>query len=117
MKWLSRTEEMILLAVYALGNKAYGLAIREHLNNLSEKRFSVGAIYVPLERLKEKGMLSSHEAEPTPERGGRSKRYYRLTLKGEEALEEIRALHYLLWRDYFASEAPQLQGGQKAKFA
>ena len=104
MKLLSRTEEMILLSVFALGKKAYGLAIREQLNILSGKGFSVGAVYVPLERLEEKGMLVSHEAEPTPERGGRRKRYYHLTSKGEEALEEIRALHEALWKGYAASE-------------
>lgn len=117
MKWLSRTEEMILLAVFSLADRAYGLAIREHLKTLSGKRFSVGAIYVPLERLEEKGMLSSYEAEPTPERGGRSKRYYRLTSRGEEALEEIRTLHQALWEGYSASDGAQLQGSQKAGFA
>jgi DNA-binding PadR family transcriptional regulator len=107
MKLLSRTEEMILLSVFTLGEKAYGLAIRGHLNEVSGKRFSVGAVYVPLERLEDKGMLLSHEAEPTPERGGRSKRYYRLTAKGKEALEEIRVLHAALWKGYASSEEAQ----------
>ena len=109
MKWLSRTEEMILLSVANLGEKAYGLAIRDYLNNLSQKRFSVGAIYVPLERLSERGLLSTREAEPTPERGGRSKRYYQLSEKGQQALEEVRALNVRLWEGYSAREHRQEQ--------
>ena len=105
MKWLSRTEEMILLSVAFLGEKAYGLAIREQLNNLGRQRFSVGAVYVPLERLSDRGFLSTREGEPTPERGGRSKRYYELSQKGEEALEEIRELNKILWSGYSAPES------------
>jgi len=104
MKLLSRTEEMILLSVFALKENAYGLAIREQLTKVSGKRFSVGAVYVPLERLEERGMLTSHEAEPTPERGGRSKRYFQLSTKGEEALEEIRLIHEAMWKGYAALE-------------
>jgi DNA-binding PadR family transcriptional regulator len=100
MKWLSRTEEMILLSVASLGEKAYGLAIRDQLNKLGRKRFSVGAVYVPLERLSDRGLLITREGDPTPERGGRSKRYYELSQKGEEALEEIRALNKILWSGY-----------------
>lgn len=100
MKWLSRTEEMLLLAVYALGGDAYGLSIRDHLGAVSGKRFSVGAIYVPLERLEERGLLSSTESEPTRERGGRSKRLYRLTAKGADALAEVKRLNDAMWAGY-----------------
>lgn len=94
---LSRTEEMILLAVIHLGSAAYGIAIRAYLEKVLGKSPSVGAIYVPLERLTKAGYLSSHAGEPTPERGGRSKRFYRVTPQGLAALQETEQLHDTLW--------------------
>ena len=100
MKWLSRTEEMLLLAVHALGEDAYGLSVRNYLQKLSGKHFSVGAIYVPLERLEEKGLLTSKESEPIAERGGRSKRLYCLTSQGANELAEVKRLSDALWARY-----------------
>jgi DNA-binding PadR family transcriptional regulator len=100
MKLLSRTEEFILLAVLALGGDAYGIPIRKHLYELTGKKYSIGAIYVPLERLEAKGLLSSYETEPTPERGGRSKRCYQVSAKGITALEEIRQLNKNVWKSF-----------------
>lgn len=57
----------------------------------------MGAIYIPLERLEERGLLASHEGEPTPQRGGRSKRFFTLTSQGLKALNEARLLHEALW--------------------
>ncbi|MEX1248480.1 MAG: PadR family transcriptional regulator [Anaerolineales bacterium] len=96
MKVLSRTEEMILLAVHALAPNAYGLAIGQHLEKITGKHWSVGAIYIPLERLGKRGLLTSHEGEPTPERGGRSKRFYRLSPKGLEVLLEAKRTYEAL---------------------
>lgn len=104
MKLISRTEEMILLAAYALQPEAYGLAIGEYLKKLTGRRWSVGAIYVPLKRLEQEGLLSSREGDPTPERGGRSKRFYKLSPKGLEALAEVKRLNDALW-----ARAPQLK--------
>ncbi|MGH2582608.1 MAG: PadR family transcriptional regulator [Anaerolineales bacterium] len=97
MRILSRTEEMLLLAVRALEPLAYGLSIGEFLKEHSGRAWSVGAIYIPLERLRKRGLLSALDGDPTPERGGRSKRFYRLTSKGLEALGEVKRLHDLLW--------------------
>jgi len=104
MKILSRTEEMLLLAVYALAPEAYGLAIGKHLKKMTGKAWSVGAIYIPLERMQQRGLLASYEGEPTPERGGRSKRFYKLSPKGLEALAEAKRLHDVLW-----AGAPELR--------
>ncbi len=100
MKLLSRTEEMILLSVLDLGKNAYGVAIRKHLRELTGKKYSVGAIYVPLERLEDKGLLIVEEGEPTAERGGRSKRFFHLTAEGRQALENVRILNQSLWKNY-----------------
>ncbi len=105
MKLISRTEEMILLAVRALQPEAYGLAIGGHLKKLTGRGWSVGAIYVPLDRLEQQGLLTSYEGDPTPERGGRSKRFYKLTPKGLEALAEVKRLNEALW-----AQAPEFKG-------
>lgn len=105
MKLISRTEEMVLLAVSALQPEAYGLAIGEYLKKLTGRRWSVGAIYVPLDRLERQSLLTSTEGDPTPERGGRSKRFYRLNPKGLDALAEVKRLNEALW-----AQAPELNG-------
>ena len=97
MKLLTRTEEFILLAVHQLGEQAYGIAIRQYIEQIMQKKFSVGAIYVPLERLETKGLLKSYLGEPTSKRGGRSKRYYEITPNGLAALTETKRLQDAFW--------------------
>jgi PadR family transcriptional regulator PadR len=96
MKWLSRKEEFILMAVTCLAEDAYGVAIREYLTQVTDKYWSIGATYDVLDRLTRKGCLTSLDAGPTPERGGKSKRYYRITDKGRRALAELRAMERAL---------------------
>ncbi len=98
MESLSRTEEHILLAVHELGNDAYGITIREHLQEHLGKRFSVGAVYVPLDRLTSRGLLKATETEPRAERGGRRKRVYRMTAKGVAALKDTKTLQDKMWK-------------------
>jgi DNA-binding PadR family transcriptional regulator len=97
MKVVSRTEEMILLAVHALAPHAYGLAVGLHLKKLTGKPWSVGATYIPLDRLEKAGLLASSEGDPTVKRGGRSKRFYKLTSKGLKALAEVKRMNEALW--------------------
>ncbi len=99
MDIVTRIEEIILLAVLQLGSRAYGVPIREHVQAMLGHRVSIGAIYVPLDRLVRKGLLTSFEAEPTAERGGRRKRYYKLSSEGLDALRALQDLHERLWRD------------------
>lgn len=108
MKLISRTEEMILLAVFALQPEAYGLAIGEYLRKLTGRRWSVGAIYVPLDRLERQSLLTSTAGDPTPERGGRSKRFYKLSPKGMDALAEVKRLSEAFW-----AKAPELNGAAR----
>ena len=97
MELLTRTEEILLLTVYELRDNAYGVTIREHVEKLVGKRFSIGGIYVPLDRLTREGLLTSFDTAPIPERGGRRKRMYRITAKGISALKEIRSFHVKMW--------------------
>lgn len=98
MNLLSRTEELILLAVCNLGENAYGVTVREYLRETAGQKFSIGGIYVPLDRLVAKRMLKARQGAPTPERGGMSKRYYTITAKGVKALQEARRVNDLLWK-------------------
>ena len=98
MNLLSRTEELILLAVCHLGDDAYGITIRDYLEKSAGQKLSIGGIYVPLDRLVRKGFLKTRQGDPTPKRGGMSKRYYRITAKGVTALKETRRVNNLLWK-------------------
>lgn len=97
MKLLSRSEEMVLLAVQALREEAYCVPIRSYLIKITRQDWSFGSIYDPLDRLEKKGLLRSHLTEPVKERGGRSKRIYGLTDLGRKALLEMRSIQGALW--------------------
>jgi PadR family transcriptional regulator PadR len=97
MKLLSRIEEIILLAIWRLADEAYGMAIREDVIKATGKKWLLGAIYGPLGRLQKNGYVTSVKGEPTPERGGRAKVYYRVTKKGEKALVELYRVQKLIW--------------------
>lgn len=106
MKLLSRQDEIVLLTIWRLKEKAYGVRIREYLSKVTGKYWSIGSIYVPLDRLTEKGFIRPYQGEPEEKRGGRSKRFYEITQPGLRALEEIRRVQDTLWDGFprFASE-------------
>lgn len=94
---ITRNEELLLLAVWKLQGRAYGLAIKRHLEDLLDKELNVAAVYIPLGRLEEKGLLQTREADPTPRRGGRRKKYYSLTAAGVAALNDARDVYERAW--------------------
>ena len=94
---LTRLEEQILLTVWRLGVEAYGIAVYDHINRITGKNLAVGGIYYPLERLVKQGYLRAEQGEPTPVRGGKSKRYYRLTELGVEEMLKARKVHQAFW--------------------
>jgi len=83
-------EELVLMVLIRLGSNAYGMTIRQELAQRTGKDVSIGAVYTTLERLERKGYVSSRLGDPTPERGGRAKRYFRIEAPGEEALNASR---------------------------
>lgn len=97
MRFLSRQEELLLLSIWKLKDDAYGVTIRKHVSESTNKYWSIGAIYDVLNRLVRIGCVSTIDSEPIKERGGKSKRYYRITKRGFEALEEVRSLHRKAW--------------------
>ncbi len=96
--YLGEFEHIVLLAVLRLGDKAYGVPIRTEIESRAGRRVTVGALYATLDRLEAKGLIYSWFADPTPQRGGRSKRYFKLQPKGEQALAESRAMFDRMWR-------------------
>jgi PadR family transcriptional regulator, regulatory protein PadR len=86
---LGQFEQLVLTAVLTLKENAYGVTIHAKVEELSRpKRAALGAVYATLDRLQDKGLIVSWLSDPTPERGGRSKRHYRLEKAGERALHE-----------------------------
>ncbi|MCK5146803.1 PadR family transcriptional regulator [bacterium] len=98
-KMLTRPEELILLAIWQLKENAYCVPIREHISRLTGDNWSLGSIYMPLDRLGKRGYLDSYLSEATPQRGGRHKRIYTLTRHGSEALIRVRNLHEAIWAE------------------
>jgi DNA-binding PadR family transcriptional regulator len=86
---LGQFEQLVLTAIVALRDEAYGVTIHERVRKLAAPRsVSLGAIYVTLDRLEDKGFVTSWHSEPTAERGGRAKRCFRIEALGERALRE-----------------------------
>ena len=85
---LGAFEHLLLLALVRLGDGTYGVPIRDDIEARTGRVVSPGAIYTALDRLERRGLVRSALGEPTPERGGKRKRCYRLTTKGAAALKD-----------------------------
>src|SRR5947209_13709801 len=83
---LGEFEHIIVLALLRLADRAYGVTVRQEIEFRTKREVSIGAVYATLDRLEMKGYVKSHRGDPTPERGGRSKRFFRVTTKGLGAL-------------------------------
>jgi DNA-binding PadR family transcriptional regulator len=83
---LGEFEQIALLAILRLQQEAYGVSIRAEIAKRIGRETAPGALYTTLERLEEKGLVRSRIGEPTPERGGRAKRYYKVTAAGVKAV-------------------------------
>jgi len=96
--YLSEFELMVLLAVMRLGEEAYGVPISREIEQQSGREVAVGSVYAALERLEEKDLVRSEFGEPTPQRGGRAKRYFRVTRKGLREARDARDALLNLWK-------------------
>ena len=95
---LGQFEQLVLTAILTLGNGAYGVTIHSKVQELARpKQVSLGAVYVTLDRLEDKGLVASWLSDPTPERGGRAKRCYRVEALGERALEDSAMTAKRMW--------------------
>jgi len=91
-------EQVVLLAILRLGDEAYAVAVQDEIQRCTGRDLSRGSIYITLDRLETKGYLKSAFGDPTPERGGRAKRYYTLRPRAVEALRESRRALVSLWK-------------------
>ena|SRR6201988_2461088 len=84
--YLGEFEHVVILALLRLADRAYGVTVRQEIEARTGREVSIGAIYATLDRLEAKGYVKSQLGEPTPERGGRSKRFFHVTAKGIAAV-------------------------------
>lgn len=95
---LGQFEQIVLTAILSLRDNAYGITIHAKIEQLAHpKRTSLGAVYVTLDRLEDKGLVSSRLSDPTSERGGRAKRHYRVEESGEQALQASALAARRMW--------------------
>jgi DNA-binding PadR family transcriptional regulator len=95
---LGQFEQLVLTAILTLPDNAYGVTIHSKVEELARpKSVALGAIYVTLDRLEDKGLLTSWLSDPTQERGGRAKRCYRLEALGEQSLHESAVTAKRIW--------------------
>jgi PadR family transcriptional regulator PadR len=105
--YLSDFELIAMLAVLRLGDNAYGVPIAREIEEQTKREVKLGSVYAALERLEEKGFVVSELGEPTRERGGRAKRYFRVTRQGMRRVRETQQTLIRLWRG-----VPELEGGR-----
>ena len=94
---LSELEHLVLLAVLRLGENAYAVTIRDEISTVTRLKPLRGSIYVTLDRLEKKDYLTSRMGDPTPERGGKACRYFRVTPAARHALRASRAAFQKMW--------------------
>ena len=96
---LGEFEELVMLAAGVLFPEAYGVSIKEEIQNRSNRSVTLSAVHASLQRLENKGYLTSEFGESTQKRGGKRKKYFKITAEGAKALEETRDLRDQMWGD------------------
>jgi PadR family transcriptional regulator len=105
--YLTDFELMILLSILRVGDEAYGVPVAREIEQTGGRSVVVGAVYAALDRLEANGLVSSTLGDPTPARGGRAKRFFRVTPAGLKAVKQTRRALTQLW-----AGVPQLEGGR-----
>ena len=97
-RMLTDFELMILLAVLRVGDDAYGVRIAREIERTAGRRVMLAAVYAALERLEQQDLVKAIMGEPTPERGGRAKRFYTVTARGIRNVKQTQQALQSLWR-------------------
>jgi PadR family transcriptional regulator, regulatory protein PadR len=105
--YLGEFELMVMLALIRLSENAYGVPISREIEASSGREVALGSVYAALERLQQQGFVSSRLGEPTAERGGRAKRYFRVTANGLHEVRKTRQTLISLWQGL-----PELERGK-----
>jgi PadR family transcriptional regulator len=104
-RFLTDFELMILLAILRVGEEAYGVPIGREIESATNRPVTRASIYTALDRLQRMGLVASSLGDPTPERGGRAKRFFRVTAEGIRAVKEAQRAFATMWKGL-----PQLKG-------
>jgi PadR family transcriptional regulator PadR len=104
---LTDLELMVLVAAMRLSEDAYGVTITRQIEQSTGRNVAVAVVYATLDRLEDRGLVTSFIGDPTPERGGRAKRFFRVTAKGIRQARDTRRALTALW-----TGVPQLRGGE-----
>jgi PadR family transcriptional regulator PadR len=96
---LGNLELVVLLALIRLGDGAYGVPISKEIEERSGRDVALGSVYAALERLGKKGLVTSSLGDPTPERGGRAKRYFEISAKGLREVRDAQRMLTSMWRN------------------
>lgn len=97
-KFLGEFEQFLLLAILRLADNAYGSTIRQLLAESINRDVTIGALYTTLERLEKKGLVESKMGESTSERGGRAKKYFKVSAQGQTALRRSKQALSNMWQ-------------------
>jgi DNA-binding PadR family transcriptional regulator len=95
--YLTDLELMVLLAVMRVGERAYGVTVTREIEQTTGRAVAVAVVYTTLDRLEERGLVTSSIGDPTPERGGRAKRFFRVTARGVRLARETQDAFAALW--------------------
>ena len=95
---LGEFEQIVLLSILRLDKSAYGVRVRAEIAEHTGRSVAPGSLYTTLERLEEKGLVTSRLGDPTPQRGGRAKRYYEVSASGLEAVRNAQKAYQSLLR-------------------
>ena len=106
LRMLTDFELMILLAALRVSDDAYGVQIAREIERTGGRRVLLGAVSTALDRLERNGLVASVVGDPTPARGGRAKRFFRVTPRGLRAVKETQQALIALW-----TNVPRLEGG------
>lgn len=99
MKNISKAEELLLLTIWRLKDRAYGISIRRKILEDTGKDYTFGTLYGLLRQLTHKNYVKKMTGKSTPEKGGRGKTYFKLTREGIQALKDALEFHRLTWKD------------------
>jgi DNA-binding PadR family transcriptional regulator len=103
MTYLTKQEELFMLAILRIKEPAYLVNIRNFLLENTEKDWAFGSLYITLDKLKKKGFLKKYTGKPKQIQGGKAIQYYRLTDEGHQALAESKRLHDIMWKGFSLS--------------
>jgi len=103
MAFLTKLEELFMLAIFYHNRPVNLMDIREYLLDKADKDWAIASLYIALDKLKKKGFVKSFKGEPKNVRGGKALRYYQITKIGIQALDESWKMQENLWKDFISS--------------